>query len=75
MDVYNNPDDSKDVFKQLEASEGEKNGSTSGGSDTFAVIFWNFVIVGAGAGVVVYFNNKNKNEILETIKGSNKSKK
>lgn len=72
MNVYNNSD-TKDVFKDLEASE--KGTSSNGGSDTFATVFWNLIIVGAAAGVVIYLNNKNKEEILEAIKGSSKSKK
>ncbi len=66
MDVYNNPDNNADVFEELDAAENKTNGN-GGGSDTVAVIFWNFVVVAAATGVIVYFNNKNKNEILAAI--------
>ena len=71
MNVYNG-NDTKDVFKDLEASE---KGTTSGSSDIFATVFWNLIIICAAAGVVIYFNNKNKEEILEAINNSNKLKK
>lgn len=72
MNVYNN-DDSKDVFKELEASE--KKSNSSGSSDIFATVFWNIIIVVIAAGIVIYFNNKNKEEIISAIKESSKSKK
>ena len=75
MEVYNNPDSHADVFTALEESENGKKESNSGSSDSFATVFWNFVIVGAATGVILYFNNKNKNEILDALKGSNKGKK
>lgn len=71
MDVYNNPDSNADVFETLDAAENKKD--SNGGSDTVAVVFWNLVIVGIATGIIVYLNNKNKNEILEAI--GNKTKK
>ena len=65
MEVYNNPDSNADVFEELSAAENKT--SSNGGSDIVAVIFWNLVIVGVATGVIVYLNNKNKNEILEAI--------
>ena len=70
MDGYNNPDDRADVFEELEAQE--NSGSSKSSSDTFAVVFWNFFVVAAGTGLVIYFNNKNKNEILEALGNKNK---
>ena len=65
MKEYNEPDPNADVFNKLDEKE---NGTTkSSGTDTFAIIFWNLVIVGVGAGLVIYFNDKNKKEILKRI--------
>lgn len=73
MNVYNNPDSNPDVFEDLEKSENGKNSSSS--ADTFAIVFWNFVIVAVGSFVTIYFSNKNKHEILNAINESNNSKK
>ena len=43
------------------------NTSSSGNSDTFAIVFWNFFFVAVGTMVVVYLNIKNKQEILKAI--------
>ena len=72
MDNYNNPDSHGDVFKDLEKSE--KKDESTGGGDTFAIVFWNFVIIAAATGVVIYLNNKNKQEILDAINGNKKMK-
>ena len=69
MKEYNEPDPNADVFNKLDEKE---NGTTkSSGTDTFAIIFWNLVIVGVGAGLVIYFNDKNKKEILKRIEEIN----
>ena len=64
MNEYNNPSPNGDVFEKLDEKE---NGITKGGADTFAIIFWNFVIVGVATGLIVYFNEKNKKEIINAI--------
>ena len=65
MKEYNEPDPNADVFNKLD--EKENSTTKSSGTDTFAIIFWNLVIVGVGAGLVIYFNDKNKKEILKRI--------
>ena len=69
MDVYNNPKPNGDVFEELASNE---NKGTKNSSDTFAIIFWNFVIVSIATGIVIYLNNKNKNTILNAIENSRK---
>ena len=43
------------------------NTSSSGGSDTFAIVFWNFIFVAAGVGCLIYFQTKTRNELLAKI--------
>ena len=73
MDGYNNPDAHGDVFEDLEAKENGENPKAS--NDTFAIVFWNCIVVLAGTGIVTYFSFKNKKEILAAIENKNKSKK
>ena len=76
---YNNR--STDVFEKLQGYDDgtwslEENGngnnkgttSSSSGSDTFAIVFWNFIFVLAGTCTIVYFQIKNKNEIIEKLR-------
>lgn len=65
-------DKSSDVFKELEKSE--KKNNQGNGADTFAIIFWNLIIVGAFSGIVMYVNNKNKEVILNAINTNSKVK-
>lgn len=37
------------------------------GSDTFAIVFWNFIFVALGVGCIIYFQTKTRNEILEKL--------
>ena len=42
--------------------------STSGsGTSTFAVVFWNFVLLAAATGTIWYFSNKNTQKILDAM--------
>ena len=53
-------------------NEADTTSSSSGSSNTFAVIFWNALFVAAGAGAVVYFSNKNTQKVLDAIKKEDK---
>lgn len=46
--------------------------SSSSGSDTFAIVFWNFIFILAGTCTIVYFQIKHKNEIIESLKKEEK---
>ena len=48
--------------------------TSSSGSDTFAIVFWNFFFVAVGTMVVVYLNIKNKQEILKAIEEKENTK-
>lgn len=62
MAQYNDP--SYDVMEKLDE---RLNGNTSSGTTSFATIFWNAVFVAVGAGVVIYFNNKNTQKVLDAV--------
>ncbi len=62
VNEYKNP--TEDIFSKLEKSEKKANG---GETDTFAIIFWNLIFIIVASGVIIYFNNKNKKEILEAL--------
>lgn len=49
------------------------NTSSSSNSDTFAIIFWNFIFIAIGTGSIIYFQTKNRNEILEKLNDTKKS--
>ena len=49
--------------------------NNSGISDTFAIVFWNFMFVALGTGAIIYFSIRNKKEILRKIDDNNKIKK
>lgn len=51
------------------------NTSSSGGSDTFAIIFWNFAFLAVATGIIVYLNDKNKKEILLKLEDLNTQEK
>ncbi len=74
MNEYNNPSPNADVFNKLEEKENGTS-SKSGGADTFAIIFWNFVVIAAATGLVIYFNDKNKKEIINYISENKKTEK
>ena len=43
------------------------------GSDTFAIVFWNLIFVAIGVGVIIYFQTKTRNEIIEAINKNEKN--
>lgn len=47
-------------------------GESNSGTTSFAVVFWNAFFVAAGAGAVIYFNNKNTQKVLDAIKKEDK---
>ncbi len=65
-------DNSEDVFEKLDELENGKS------TDTFAIIFWNAIIVFAAVGLNIYFASKNRKQILAKIdelkKNDNKKK-
>ena len=64
-------DDSYDVMEKLDE---RLNGSSNSGTTSFAVVFWNAVFIAVGVGVVIYFNNKNTQKVLEALSSKKETK-
>lgn len=62
MNQYNKND--KDIFDKI--TKAEKGNSVS----SFAIIFWNLVVVAIGTGINIYISNKNTAKILDAIKNN-----
>ena len=82
-DIFDKLKDYDDGNFVLPASDTQNDGqannysntSSSSENDTFAIIFWNAFFVIAGTCVIVYFQIKNKNEIMTKLKELNNDKK
>jgi len=68
MDEYKNP--TSDVMEEYEDSLKPASSTSS-----FATVFWNAVFIAVGAGVIIYFNNRNTNKVLEALGNKKETKK
>ena len=67
MNQYDKND--ADIFEKI--AKAEKGNSVS----SFAVIFWNFVIVAVATGINIYISNKNTEKVLNALNGEKKEEK
>ena len=67
MNQYDKND--ADIFEKI--AKAEKSNSVS----SFAVIFWNFVIVAVATGINIYISNKNTEKVLNALNDVKKEEK